>query len=432
MQARDTTEVDGNGHVLYRRRNQGRYIEKRIRGQIVRLDNRWVVPYNPYLIGRFNCHINVEICSSVKTVKYLHKYIFKGPDRGVVETDEVVDEIKDFLEGRYVAAQEACWRLFGFETNNKSHSICRLPVHLPGQQYVTFKEGTSLHSVIDQNAETKLTKFFELNCHIRALIASGNEGNHMLLRYMDLPLYYKWDVKNNMWERRVRKIKVFGRINMVPIGTEVFYLRLLLTHVEAPTSFEDLLCFHDIVYPTYKAACIARGLLQDDSEWKNCLQEATVIALPKQVRRLFATLLVFGKLLDPLSLLKTHLDAMSDDWRNDQNCYCKAILSIEEYLSSSNKHLTDFFNIEELNEFGYSNIVDIGGDSNDNIDFDNQNITFLEEDVGRLNEEQYIVFNAVTTAVLNSNSPDRLFFLDGPGGTVYGNGNKWNCRMPFE
>ncbi|XP_073394992.1 uncharacterized protein [Physcomitrium patens] len=203
MQARDTTEVDGDGYVLYRRRNQGRYIKKRVRGQIFRLDNRWVMPYNPYLIGRFNCHINVEICSSVKTVKYLHKYIFKGPDRGVVETDEVVDEIKDFLEGRYVAAQEACWRLFGFETNNKSHSICRLPVHLPGQQYVTFKEGTSLHSVIDQNAETKLTKFFELNCHIRALIASGNQGNHMLLRYMDLPLYYKWDVKNNVWERRI-------------------------------------------------------------------------------------------------------------------------------------------------------------------------------------------------------------------------------------
>lgn len=58
--------------------------------------------YNLYLIGRFNCYINVEICSSVKTVKYFYKYIFKGSDRGVVETDEVVDEIKDFLEGRYV------------------------------------------------------------------------------------------------------------------------------------------------------------------------------------------------------------------------------------------------------------------------------------------------------------------------------------------
>ena len=80
----------------------------------------------------------MEVCGSIKTVKYLYKYIFKGPDRGVLDTDEVVDEIKEFLEGRYVAAQEACWRLFGFETNNKNHSICHLPVHLPNQQYVTF------------------------------------------------------------------------------------------------------------------------------------------------------------------------------------------------------------------------------------------------------------------------------------------------------
>ena len=149
-----------------------------------------------------------------------------------------------------------------------------------------------------------------------------------------------------------------------------------MTHVKAPTSFKDLLRFNDIVHPTYKAACIAWGLLQDDFEWENCLQEATVIALPKQFRRLFATLLVFGQPLDTLCLMKTHLDAMSDDWRNDQNHYCKAILSIEEYLSSSNKRITDFFNIKELNEFGYSNIIDVDCDANDNIDFDNQNITF--------------------------------------------------------
>ena len=122
----------------------------------------------------------------------------KGPNRRILEINAVTNEIKEFLEGRYVAAQEACWRLFSFETKNKSHSICHLHVHLPAQQYVTFQEGTSLQSVIDQNAKTKLTKFFELNRRIGALIASGNQGNHLLLEYMDLPLHHKWDVKNNI------------------------------------------------------------------------------------------------------------------------------------------------------------------------------------------------------------------------------------------
>jgi hypothetical protein len=52
------------------------------------LDNRWVVPYNLYLIRIFNCHINVEACSSIKSVKYLFKYIYKGHDRASVAVRE--------------------------------------------------------------------------------------------------------------------------------------------------------------------------------------------------------------------------------------------------------------------------------------------------------------------------------------------------------
>jgi hypothetical protein len=44
-------------------------------------DNRWVVPYNPYLTMWYQCHINVEVCSSITAVKYLYKYVYKGHDR---------------------------------------------------------------------------------------------------------------------------------------------------------------------------------------------------------------------------------------------------------------------------------------------------------------------------------------------------------------
>jgi hypothetical protein len=39
-----------------------------------------VVPYNPYLSLLFNCHINVEVYTSVAAIKYLHKYVYKGHD----------------------------------------------------------------------------------------------------------------------------------------------------------------------------------------------------------------------------------------------------------------------------------------------------------------------------------------------------------------
>ena len=41
----------------------------------IKLDNRWVVPYNPYLLLKYNAHINVEICITVSAVKYLYKYV---------------------------------------------------------------------------------------------------------------------------------------------------------------------------------------------------------------------------------------------------------------------------------------------------------------------------------------------------------------------
>jgi hypothetical protein len=50
------------------------------------------VPYNPLLSLRYNCHINVEVCSSVAAVKYLYKYVYKGHDRAMVEVHERAGE----------------------------------------------------------------------------------------------------------------------------------------------------------------------------------------------------------------------------------------------------------------------------------------------------------------------------------------------------
>ena len=68
----EQTTIGNDSFPKYRRRDDGTSVK--VKGKD--LDNRWVVPYNAYLLAKFDCHINVEICSTIKAVKYLYKYIY--------------------------------------------------------------------------------------------------------------------------------------------------------------------------------------------------------------------------------------------------------------------------------------------------------------------------------------------------------------------
>ncbi|GBO14400.1 hypothetical protein AVEN_156128-1 [Araneus ventricosus] len=159
----DDTEENVNGYPIYRRRatepvQVGKYS----------IDNRWVVPYNLWLLKKFNAHINVEVCASVKSVKYLYKYVYKGHDAASVKIQKEGaldhDEILSFVEGRYVSTPEAMWRLNEFNLSHKSHTVVRLAVHLPQQQPIVYQDGQEAQA-IERAAlrKTTLTSWFELS-----------------------------------------------------------------------------------------------------------------------------------------------------------------------------------------------------------------------------------------------------------------------------
>ena len=58
------TPLDGGRTATLRDRSDGAQS-----GATVEVSNQWVVPYNPYLSLRYDAHINVEYCSSIKTVR---------------------------------------------------------------------------------------------------------------------------------------------------------------------------------------------------------------------------------------------------------------------------------------------------------------------------------------------------------------------------
>jgi hypothetical protein len=69
---RDATIVPKDGYPLYRRRYTREIVAYKFGNREILPDNRFVVPHNPYLSKKYTFHINIEICATVKAVKYVH------------------------------------------------------------------------------------------------------------------------------------------------------------------------------------------------------------------------------------------------------------------------------------------------------------------------------------------------------------------------
>jgi len=92
---RERTDWAKNSYSLYARPDNSLVFE--CNG--ARFTNQYMIPYCPQLLLLFDCYLNVEISARLKTIKYLSKYIYKGPDRITMEiSDGMQDEIKTHLD----------------------------------------------------------------------------------------------------------------------------------------------------------------------------------------------------------------------------------------------------------------------------------------------------------------------------------------------
>ncbi|GKB46670.1 hypothetical protein Tco_0897423, partial [Tanacetum coccineum] len=143
---------------------------------------------------------------------------------------KTIDEIKAFYECRYLSACEAAWRIFGFETHYRTPSIERLSFHLPGNQTVLYDKNSDLETV------------------------------------MHNPL-----VGQSMFE---------GWMKM----NELYLKARELTYAEFPTKTHDeIKKVNGVVYPTYKEACYAAGLLEDDKEYVDSIKDVAHWAPPEHL-----------------------------------------------------------------------------------------------------------------------------------------------------
>ena len=142
---------------------------------------------------RYNCHINVEVSSSIKSCKYLYKYVYKGMDCAsfsVANHDQngeiEINEIKQYRKARCITSIEAVYRLYRFSMFSMFPSVLQMQVHLPGMHMVPFKDDDNLEDVLERarNQRSMLTEFFKMN---------SEDPNARRYLYREFSEHYTWN-----------------------------------------------------------------------------------------------------------------------------------------------------------------------------------------------------------------------------------------------
>lgn len=281
-----------------------------------------------YLLKNFKSHINVEWCKSISSIKYILKYINKGPDhvsfKLANEKKNAIDEISNYQIGRFINSNEAAWKIFGFETHGRYPPIHHLDVHLENNERVYFTEKTAA-DVVNNPKPTTLTAFFKL---------CANDDFAKTILYGDVSKYYTFDKHGRDFHKRkqgklideqnnIKESNNLSRIFTVnPKDRECYFLRILLNNVIGPTSFEYLRTVNGVICQSYQEACLQLGLIGDDKEWIEAMNESKLCDSPYKMRQLFTTILAFCEISNPKELWAWCFNAKNPQIKPQRIIHC--------------------------------------------------------------------------------------------------------------
>lgn len=293
----------------------------------------------------------MEWCKSVSSIKYILKYINKGPDYAsfaVMNDTGNIDEITNFQTGRYINSNEAVWKIFGFDIHGRHPSIQHLDVHLENHERVFTEANAS--KIVENHKPTTLTAFFNL---------CSRDNFAKTILYGDVSKYYTFDKGTHEFKKR-RRGKLINEFENImetnnlsrmytinPKNRECYYLRLLLNNRVGPTSFVDLKTIDNVTYETYQETCLKLGLIGDDQEWTYAMEESQLCQSPKCMRNIFTIILSFCEVNNPKELWDKFWKSMSEDFLYQitrSNEGLKGSMDVIAYSLTYNEINTNIFN----------------------------------------------------------------------------------------
>ncbi|KAF1872320.1 hypothetical protein Lal_00016618 [Lupinus albus] len=331
----------------------------------------------------------MEWCNQSTSIKYLFKYINKGYDRitVVIESAENgrslnernIDEVKQYLDCRYISLSEACWGIFGFPIHGRQPAIKRLYFHLPGEHHVYFNDNNEIDNILSRPtvSESMFTSWMEAN-------KQYPEGRN---------LCYGQYVSKFVYKPRKSGYTIGRLIWVSPCTGELYYLRMILTVVKGATCYEDIRTVSNIQYSTFRNGCFAMGILQDDREYIKALKKTYDWGSGFYVRKLFVKM-----------LLSTSMNKLDHVWEETWKWLCGAESKKFERLSPMS-YPKGYITSQLGNRLIYDEL------NYDTTELkDNFNILFQS-----LTDEQCKIFKIVMQTV--NQEQGCMFFLYSYGGT---------------
>ncbi|CAI9740520.1 Hypothetical predicted protein [Octopus vulgaris] len=200
------------------------------------------------------------------------------------------------------------------------------------EQPVYFEEGQE-RQALERAAQhnTPLTAWFLLN---------QNDENARQYLYADIPYHYVYNKKMMQWTPRQRGAdKIISEMYSVdPKYQERFYMRLLLLHVKGSRSFEELKTVDDVICGSYKEAAERRQLVQNDDEWRRCLEEASLTNMPQELRQLFAHICIFNNPVNPDVLFNSFEESLIEDFLTNHSRTISVQLALREIETTLSLH----------------------------------------------------------------------------------------------
>jgi hypothetical protein len=136
---------------------------------------------------------------------------------------------------------------------------------------VLFRDDDDVQEVATWSAisRTMLIEWFKTNQELEVARS---------LTFDQIPQQWVWNRELKRWTLRKRGFAIGRMYYAHPTSGEHYYLRMLLNCVKGATSYKHLRTMDGRVHDTFKDACVVMGLLADDNESDQALEEADVWA----------------------------------------------------------------------------------------------------------------------------------------------------------